>query len=64
MKRIGDIISNCWDDDKNKFIENIQYLKEKDYPLYLYLYWIKNDDSIHNRYQAYLYGQQWIQSTV
>ena len=62
IKQMGDLISEAWDDDKNKFIENIQYLKTKDYPLYLYLYWIKKDDSIHNRYQAYLYAQKWISS--
>ena len=35
-------------------------IKESDYPLYLYLYWIKNDDSIHNRYQAFNYALNWI----
>lgn len=63
IKRIGDLINETWDDDKNKFIENIQYLKNQDYPLYLYLYWIKKDESIHNRYQAYLYALKWISSS-
>ena len=62
QKKIGDLISSLWDDDKNKFIENIQYLKQEDYPLYLYLYWIKKDDAIHNKYQAYMYAMNWIQT--
>ena len=63
MKKIGDLISETWDDDKNKFIENIQFLKTKDYALYLYLYWIKKDDSIHTRYHAYLHAMKWISSS-
>lgn len=63
LKKVGDIISETWDDDKNKFVENIQYLKTENYPLYLYLYWIKNDESIHTRYQAFVYAQEWVQSS-
>lgn len=60
LKYVGDLINERWDDDKNRFVENIQDLKQNDYPLYLYLYWIKNDDTIHNKYQAFNYAQRWV----
>lgn len=59
-KRLGDLITKVWNDDKNIFMKNIAYLKDIDYPLYLYLSWIKREDSIHNQYQAYLYTMKWI----
>lgn len=60
INEISKLINRLWDDDKNKFIKNLEEIKESDYPLYLYLYWIKNDDSIHNRYQAFNYALNWI----
>lgn len=59
--RVGNIINTAYDDDKDKFIQNIQYLKKEDYPLYLYLYWIKFMDSIHTKDQAYTYAMEWIE---
>ena len=59
--RIGNIINNNYDDNKDKFIENIQFLKTEDYPLYLYLYWIKFMDSVHTKDQAYAYAMEWIE---
>ena len=62
IKNITVLINDKWpdNDDKDKFIENIQDMKRTDFPFYLYLTWIKNDPTIHTRFQALTYALAWL----